>query len=93
MPNQSDKLSSLTISSENLVNILNEARQYNGNITLTQEEVFKMIVNADEYFSNIGGSDLFFSGLADSIAEYIERQEFMEELKNGSETTADLSTT
>ena len=93
LPNQSDKLSSLTISSEDLINILNEARQYNGNITLTQEEVFKMIVNADEYFSNIGDLDLFFSGLADSIVEYIERQEFMEEFKNGSETTADLSTT
>lgn len=52
-----------------------------------------MIINADEYFSNIGDLDLFFSGLADSIVEYIERQEFMEEFKSGSETTADLSTT
>ena len=51
-----------------------------------------MIVNADEYFSNIGDLDLFFSYLADSIAEYIVRNEFMGEFKNGSETASDLST-
>ena len=73
-------------------NILNEAHHYNGNTTLTREEVFRMIVNADEYFSNIGDLDLFFSYLADSIAEYIVRNEFMGEFKNGSETASDLST-
>lgn len=93
LPDYSSRLSSLTVTSEDLIRILNKARQYNGNITLNQKEVFKMIVNADEYFSNIGDLDSFFSGLADSIVEYIKRQEVMEDIKNGTKTAADLSAT
>lgn len=49
-----------------------------------------MILNAEDYFSNIGDLDLFFSRLAESIVEYIERNDFMTK-KTDTETTTNIS--
>ena len=83
----------VTLQIYNKHGILRQARQYNGGITPTGKEGFSMIVNADEYFSDT--SDLYplFLRLADSTAEYLRRQDFMEEIKNGTEAASDLSTT
>ena len=82
------KFAEVPITADDVKHILDKATQYTGSITIPEESVFKMIRNADEYFSSIGDLDLFFSGLAESIFEYMEREEFMEEIKNGTETTA-----
>lgn len=81
------------LSDKEILGMFFRAEKYNGYRKFTEEGVFKMIVNADEYFSNIGSLDSFFSGLADSIVEYIKRQEVMEDIKNGTKTAADLSAT
>lgn len=87
------KFAEVTITADDIKHILDKATQYTGSITMSEESVFKLIVNADDYFSNIGDLDLFFSGLAESIAEYMEREEFMEEIKNGTETTTGVLST
>lgn len=93
MPNYSRRYEEISISADDVKHILDKATRYNGSITMPEESVFDLIVNADEYFSNIGDLDLFFSGLTDSIVEYIERQEFMEEIKNGTKTTEGILST
>lgn len=93
MPNYSHRYEEISISADDVKHILDKATRYNGTITMPEESVFDLIVNADEYFSNIGDLDLFFSGLTDSIVEYIERQEFMEEIKNGTKTTEGILST
>ena len=88
MADRGRKFAEIPVTADDIKHILDKATQYTGSITLPEESVFKMIHNADEYFSSIGDLDVFFSGLAKSIVEYMEREEFMEEIKNGTETTA-----
>lgn len=93
MADRGRKFAEVPITADDVKHILDKATQYTGNITMPEESVFKMILNADEYFSNIGNLDLFFSGLAESIVEYMEREEIMEEMKNGTETTTSILST
>ena len=93
MADRGRKFAEVPITAEDIKHIMDKATQYTGSITMPEESVFKLIVNADDYFSNIGDLDLFFSGLAESIAEYMEREEFMEEFKNGIETTTGVLST
>lgn len=82
------KFAEVPITADDIKHILDKATQYTGNITIPEESVFKMILNADEYFSNIGNLDSFFSGLAESIVEYIKREDIMEEIKNDTENNS-----
>lgn len=93
MINYSHRYEEISLTADDVKHILDKATQYNGIVTVPEERVFHMIVNADEYFSNIGDLDLFFSGLAESMIDYIERKDCMEELKNGTETTKGVLST